>query len=79
MERMAELGTRPASTSAASHGRSPPVSPARRWSSDALAQNSPMPMGIMSTPANRTMPFSEFMISELTFLTYLAWALILAT
>ena len=36
-------------------------------------------MGTMRTLANRTMAFSAFMISELTFLTYFASLLMRAT
>ena len=45
----------------------------------ALAMKRASPKGTMSTLANRTMAFSAFMISELTFLTYLASLLMRAT
>ena len=76
----AEEGTRPASSSE-KHQESAlsPGDPAASHSSLTLEEKSARPSGIMIMLANRTMAFSAFMISELTFLTYLASLLIFAT
>ena len=49
------------------------------YDSCALEKNRAIPSGTMMTLAKRTMAFSAFMISELTFLTYFASLLMRAT
>ena len=76
----ADEGTWPANSSEKHHesALSPGV-PAASHSSLTLEANNAKPSGIMMMLAKRTIAFSAFMISELTFLTYLASLLILAT